>query len=51
MWEIFPQPVFKISNADAFAKDDGFTSWQEMLEWFTTTHGEDVFYGMLIKWK
>lgn len=38
------------SAAEKFAFDDGFSSEQELLEWFATTHGLP-FDGILICWK
>lgn len=34
---------------ERFARADGFSSWQQMLDWFEETHGLP-FEGQLIKW-
>lgn len=36
-------------NLDEFAKADGFTDWNDLIEWFSSTH-ELPFKGALIKW-
>ena len=40
----FAEPV------EDFAKDDGFESFEEMVKWFSETHGLP-FEGIVIKWK
>jgi hypothetical protein len=39
-----------LGNRDAFAQADGFTDWQEMVDWFRSTHGLP-FAGHLIMWE
>ena len=41
--------VLTIEELEQFAKNDGFDSWAEMLDWFKTNHGLP-FYGDLIAW-
>ena len=36
-------------NPDMIAKMDGFASWEEMRQWFETTHGLP-FSGVMIRW-
>jgi hypothetical protein len=36
-------------NMNAFARDDGFSGWAEMRDWFDNTHGLP-FTGVLIRW-
>jgi hypothetical protein len=40
----------KVETLDAFAQADGFVNWQEMVDWFQTTHGMP-FVGHLIVWE
>jgi hypothetical protein len=40
----------KTETLDAFAKSDGFSNWQEMVDWFQATHGLP-FEGHLIMWE
>jgi hypothetical protein len=40
----------KTETLNAFAQSDGFTDWQEMVEWFSATHGLP-FIGHLIMWE
>ena len=37
-------------DLDAFARRDGFRSWEELLSWFREAHGLP-FWGELIKWR
>jgi hypothetical protein len=39
-----------LTKRDAFAKSDGFSNWQEMVDWFRDTHGLP-FVGHLIIWE
>jgi hypothetical protein len=39
----------KTETLNAFAKSDGFLNWQEMVDWFSATHGLP-FVGHLIMW-
>ncbi len=34
---------------DAFSKEDGFKDWQDLLEWFESTH-DLPFSGILLEW-
>lgn len=36
-------------NLDMIARSDGFSTWQELVNWFTKTHGLP-FTGELIRW-
>lgn len=36
-------------DLERFARYDGFASWQEMRDWFQSTHGFP-FQGVLIRW-
>lgn len=38
------------SNGEALAKMDGFSDFQEMLEWFRKEHKSDSFEGIFIAW-
>ena len=39
-----------VVNMEDFAKADGFTSWEEMRDWFESTHSLP-FKGILIQWE
>jgi hypothetical protein len=43
------KPVHEFSALDAFARADGFGSWEQLTHWFRTTHGLP-FSGILIQW-
>jgi hypothetical protein len=40
----------RVSNRDEFAKADGFTSLEDMAQWFVRTHGAEDIQGELIVW-
>jgi hypothetical protein len=42
--------VLTEGKRDAFAQADGFSNWQEMVDWFSATHGLP-FVGYLIMWE
>jgi hypothetical protein len=37
-------------NADDFARRDGFTDFEEMVNWFTRTYGSPYFQGYVHVW-
>ena len=39
-----------VTDLDAFARADGFASWDDMRSWFSDTHGLP-FSGLLIQWE
>jgi hypothetical protein len=46
----FGQPGWWPKDADRFAENDGFKSYDEMYDFFCSDHGEEVFNGYVILW-
>jgi hypothetical protein len=43
-------PLRPIEDLDQFARDDGFSDFDDMKEFWRETHGPQTFEGALIKW-
>lgn len=43
--------LYTADEREAFAKADGFASWQSMIDFFRQTYGTPAFLGYLIKWR
>lgn len=54
--DVAPPTLFeKRDDLDAFARDDGFSSWADLVEFWSVEHydgaaPDGVFYGVIVKW-